>query len=278
MSVVSLAPYTSKATSKAPMSYLDLLPDDVLDLIHQMVVADTTAEVEAQIVALEARISSISFNHFAGFHNFTRQMQRMLTLHYDNNHPTHTHSVYDGFLHINPKINLYRTIKAERIQVNIWNRWEVGRYTQEQLHAGLLPHGQDYVRLDITEESHGNEPRTTFMLIDEVMRQVLGRGYTLHNSGWDHNCIQSITTDFVGDDDEDDEDDDEDDDEAEGYNRYQRRVNRNNTDYTVSDEDGGFVRVFINIGTNLHFGTNWSAVTYDRTHEYSTVTLFEDEE
>lgn len=253
MSVISLAPYTSKATSKAPMSYLDLLPDDVLSIIYDQVIADTTADIETEITNLEANMCIIVNRHYAYSNNWTFYMMKMMTPYNDNIHPTH--AVYDGFLHINPNINLNRRITAERIRVRIANVWDMTIHTYETGLAGTRP---TTLTWDITKEFHGEDPVTNFTVIDEIMRSALAHDVSLNNEGWKHNCIHHISIINPGDDDDDDDEVDE--------------VAINNTDYTA--EDGETVTVYVDLYKSWMYG---GARMFERTHEQSCLANFDDD-
>ena len=271
MSVIHLAPHTSKATlaTKAtlPMSYLDLLPDDVLELIYQKVVADTTAEVEAQIASLEASMVNINRKHYAYVNNWSFYMMKMMTPMNDNNTPTHP--VYDGFLHIHPNINLHRRITAKCVRVRILNVWNLTIHTPETGLAGERPTS---IELDITKETHGDEPITNFTVIDEIMRYALSHDVSLHNEGWRNNCIHHISLVNPGGVDEDDEDEDEDDDNYD-YNGYrQRQADINNTDYTAGDDED-VVTVYIDLYKSWDY---FGASMFERTHEHSSANFDDD--
>ena len=263
MSVISLAPHTSKATSKAPMSYLDLLPDDVLSIIYERVIADTTADIETEVALLEANMSIIVNRHYAYTNNWTFYMMKMMTPYNDNIHPIH--AVYDGFLHINPNINLNRRITAKRIRVSIANVWDMTVHTRETGLAGTRPMS---LTCDITKEFHGDDPVTNFTVIDEIMRYALAHDVSLNNEGWRNNCIHHISIINPGDD-EDDEDDD--DDEDTGY--LQRQVDINNTDYTAGDDEE-VVTIHIDLYKSWLYG---GARMFERTHEQSCLTNFDDD-
>jgi len=254
MSVISLAPHTSKATS-APMSYLDLLPDDVLSIIYEQVIADTTADIDAEVALLEANMSIIVNRHYAYTNNWTFYMMKMMTPYNDNIHPIH--AVYDGFLHINPNINLTRRITAERIKVRIANVWDMTIHTHETGFAGTRPTTLSW---DITKEFHGEDPVTNFTIIDEIMRYALAHDVSLNNEGWKHNCIHHISIINPGDDDDDDDDDEVD------------EVAINNTDYTA--EDGETVTVYVDLYKSWMYG---GARMFERTHEQSCLTNFDDD-
>ena len=254
MSVISLAPHTSKATS-APMSYLDLLPDDVLSIIYEQVIADTTADIDAEVALLEANMSIIVNRHYAYTNNWTFYMMKMMTPYNDNIHPIH--AVYDGFLHINPNINLTRRITAERIKVRIANVWDMTIHTHETGFAGTRPTTLSW---DITKEFHGEDPVTNFTIIDEIMRYALAHDISLNNEGWKHNCIHHISIINPGDDDDDDDDDEVD------------EVAINNTDYTA--EDGETVTVYVDLYKSWMYG---GARMFERTHEQSCLTNFDDD-
>jgi len=254
MSVISLAPHTSKATS-APMSYLDLLPDDVLSIIYAQVIADTTADIDAEVALLEANMSIIVNRHYAYTNNWTFYMMKMMTPYNDNIHPIH--AVYDGFLHINPNINLTRRITAERIKVRIANVWDMTIHTHETGFAGTRPTTLSW---DITKEFHGEDPVTNFTIIDEIMRYALAHDVSLNNEGWKHNCIHHISIINPGDDDDDDDDDEVD------------EVAINNTDYTA--EDGETVTVYVDLYKSWMYG---GARMFERTHEQSCLTNFDDD-
>ena len=254
MSVISLAPHTSKATS-APMSYLDLLPDDVLSIIYEQVIADTTADIDAEVALLEANMSIIVNRHYAYTNNWTFYMMKMMTPYNDNIHPIH--AVYDGFLHINPNINLTRRITAERIKVRIANVWDMTIHTHETGFAGTRPTTLSW---DITKEFHGEDPVTNFTVIDEIMRYALAHDVSLNNEGWKHNCIHHISIINPGDDDDDDDDDEVD------------EVAINNTDYTA--EDGETVTVYVDLYKSWMYG---GARMFERTHEQSCLTNFDDD-
>ena len=254
MSVISLAPHTSKATS-APMSYLDLLPDDVLSIIYAQVIADTTADIDAEVALLEANMSIIVNRHYAYTNNWTFYMMKMMTPYNDNIHPIH--AVYDGFLHINPNINLTRRITAERIKVRIANVWDMTIHTHETGFAGTRPTTLSW---DITKEFHGEDPVTNFTIIDEIMRYALAHDISLNNEGWKHNCIHHISIINPGDDDDDDDDDEVD------------EVAINNTDYTA--EDGETVTVYVDLYKSWMYG---GARMFERTHEQSCLTNFDDD-
>jgi hypothetical protein len=254
MSVISLAPHTSKATS-ASMSYLDLLPDDVLSIIYAQVIADTTADIETEVALLEANMSIIVNRHYAYTNNWTFYMMKMMTPYNDNIHPIH--AVYDGFLHINPNINLTRRITAERIKVRIANVWDVTIHTRETGLAGTRPTTLSW---DITKEFHGEDPVTNFTIIDEIMRYALAHDISLNNEGWKHNCIHHISIINPGDDDDDDDDDEVD------------EVAINNTDYTA--EDGETVTVYVDLYKSWMYG---GARMFERTHEQSCLTNFDDD-
>ena len=266
MSVISLAPYTSKATSKAPMSYLDLLPDDVLSIIYAQVIADTTADIETEVALLEANMSIIVNRHYAYTNNWTFYMMKMMTPMNDNIHPTH--AVYDGFLHINPNINLTRRITAERIRVSIANVWDMTIHTHETGFAGTRPTTLSW---DITKEFHGEDPVTNFTIIDEIMRYALAHDVSLNNEGWKHNCIHHISIINPGDDDEDDEEEQDDNEEDNGY--LQRQCDINNTDYTAEDNDE-IVTVYVDLYKSW---TYFGASMFERTHEQSCLANFDDD-
>lgn len=266
MSVISLAPYTSKATSKAPMSYLDLLPDDVLSIIYAQVIADTTADIETEVALLEANMSIIVNRHYAYTNNWTFYMMKMMTPMNDNIHPTH--AVYDGFLHINPNINLTRRITAERIRVSIANVWDMTIHTHETGFAGTRPTTLSW---DITKEFHGEDPVTNFTIIDEIMRYALAHDVSLNNEGWRHNCVHHISIINPGDDDEDDEEEQDDNEEDNGYLQRQRDIN--NTDYTAEDNDE-IVTVYVDLYKSW---TYFGASMFERTHEQSCLANFDDD-
>ena len=266
MSVISLAPYTSKATSKAPMSYLDLLPDDVLSIIYAQVIADTTADIETEVALLEANMSIIVNRHYAYTNNWTFYMMKMMTPYNDNIHPTH--AVYDGFLHINPNINLTRRITAERIRVSIANVWDMTIHTHETGFAGTRPTTLSW---DITKEFHGEDPVTNFTIIDEIMRYALAHDVSLNNEGWRHNCVHHISIINPGDDDEDDEEEQDDNEEDNGYLQRQRDIN--NTDYTAEDNDE-IVTVYVDLYKSW---TYFGASMFERTHEQSCLANFDDD-
>ena len=266
MSVISLAPYTSKATSKAPMSYLDLLPDDVLSIIYAQVIADTTADIETEVALLEANMSIIVNRHYAYTNNWTFYMMKMMTPYNDNIHDTH--AVYDGFLHINPNINLTRRITAERIRVSIANVWDMTIHTHETGFAGTRPTTLSW---DITKEFHGEDPVTNFTIIDEIMRYALAHDVSLNNEGWRHNCVHHISIINPGDDDEDDEEEQDDNEEDNGY--LQRQCDINNTDYTAGDDED-VVNVYIDLYKSW---TYFGASMFERTHEQSCLANFDDD-
>ena len=266
MSVISLAPYTSKATSKAPMSYLDLLPDDVLSIIYAQVIADTTADIETEVALLEANMSIIVNRHYAYTNNWTFYMMKMMTPMNDKIHPTH--AVYDGFLHINPNINLTRRITAERIRVSIANVWDMTIHTHETGFAGTRPTTLSW---DITKEFHGEDPVTNFTIIDEIMRYALAHDVSLNNEGWRHNCVHHISIINPGDDDEDDEEEQDDNEEDNGYLQRQRDIN--NTDYTAEDNDE-IVTVYVDLYKSW---TYFGASMFERTHEQSCLANFDDD-
>jgi hypothetical protein len=263
MSVISLAPYTSKATSKAPMSYLDLLPDDVLSIIYTHVIADTTADIETEVALLEANMSIIINRHYAYTNNWTFYMMKMMTPHNNNIHPIH--AVYDGFLHINPNINLSRRITAERIRVSIPNVWEMTVHTPENGLAGTRP---TTLTWDITKEFHGEDPVTNFTVIDEIIRYALAHDVSLNNDGWKHNCVHHIT--IINPDDSDD-DEEEDNDNDNGY--LQRQADINNTDYTAKDDED-VVTVYIDLYKSWDYV---GARMFERTHEQSCLANFDDD-
>ena len=237
------------------MSYLDLLPDDVLSIIYAQVIADTTADIDAEVALLEANMSIIVNRHYAYTNNWTFYMMKMMTPYNDNIHPIH--AVYDGFLHINPNINLTRRITAERIKVRIANVWDVTIHTRETGFAGTRPTTLSW---DITKEFHGEDPVTNFTIIDEIMRYALAHDISLNNEGWKHNCIHHISIINPGDDDDDDDDDEVD------------EVAINNTDYTA--EDGETVTVYVDLYKSWMYG---GARMFERTHEQSCLTNFDDD-
>jgi len=237
------------------MSYLDLLPDDVLSIIYAQVIADTTADIETEVALLEANMSIIVNRHYAYTNNWTFYMMKMMTPYNDNIHPIH--AVYDGFLHINPNINLTRRITAERIKVRIANVWDMTIHTHETGFAGTRPTTLSW---DITKEFHGEDPVTNFTIIDEIMRYALAHDVSLNNEGWKHNCIHHISIINPGDDDDDDDDDEVD------------EVAINNTDYTA--EDGETVTVYVDLYKSWMYG---GARMFERTHEQSCLTNFDDD-
>ena len=237
------------------MSYLDLLPDDVLSIIYEHVIADTTADIDAEVALLEANMSIIVNRHYAYTNNWTFYMMKMMTPYNDNIHPIH--AVYDGFLHINPNINLTRRITAERIKVRIANVWDMTIHTHETGFAGTRPTTLSW---DITKEFHGEDPVTNFTIIDEIMRYALAHDVSLNNEGWKHNCIHHISIINPGDDDDDDDDDEVD------------EVAINNTDYTA--EDGETVTVYVDLYKSWMYG---GARMFERTHEQSCLTNFDDD-
>ena len=245
------------------MSYLDLLPDDVLSIIYGQVIADTTADIETEVALLEANMSIIVNRHYAYTNNWTFYMMKMMTPYNDNIHPIH--AVYDGFLHINPNINLNRRITAKRIRVSIANVWDMTVHTRETGLAGTRPMS---LTCDITKEFHGDDPVTNFTVIDEIMRYALAHDVSLNNEGWRNNCIHHISIINPGDD-EDDEDDD--DDEDTGY--LQRQVDINNTDYTAGDDEE-VVTIHIDLYKSWLYG---GARMFERTHEQSCLTNFDDD-
>lgn len=245
------------------MSYLDLLPDDVLSIIYERVIADTTADIDAEVALLEANMSIIVNRHYAYTNNWTFYMMKMMTPYNDNIHPIH--AVYDGFLHINPNINLNRRITAKRIRVSIANVWDMTVHTRETGLAGTRPMS---LTCDITKEFHGEDPVTNFTVIDEIMRYALAHDVSLNNEGWRNNCIHHISIINPGDD-EDDEDDD--DDEDTGY--LQRQVDINNTDYTAGDDED-VVTIHIDLYKSWLYG---GARMFERTHEQSCLTNFDDD-
>ncbi len=183
-------------------------------------------------------------------------MMKMMTPYNDNIHPIR--AVYDGFLHINPNINLTRRITAERIKVRIANVWDMTIHTHETGFAGTRPTTLSW---DITKEFHGEDPVTNFTIIDEIMRYALAHDISLNNEGWKHNCIHHISIINPGDDDDDDDDDDEVD-----------EVAINNTDYTA--EDGETVTVYVDLYKSWMYG---GARMFERTHEQSCLTNFDDD-
>ena len=242
----AVAPTPFKATPKAPMSYLDLLPDDIIDIIYKQVVADTTDDIEAKIKDLEESISIITFTH-----QDTPYLRRMLTFNRDNiNKP---HAVYDNFLHISPEINLYRRINADKVEIHVSNVWQLTVHSEN---TGLVGHIPEHITLSLSKDDI-KEPITNFTVIDEIMRYALGFGISLENRGWLSNCINDVAVHLPYNDDDDDDDDN------------QSEI-ATNTDYTA--QDGETVRVWVSLWKSLN------GVGYDRTHKYSTVTLFEDEE
>lgn len=253
MSVIHLAPHTSKATlaTKATlaMSYLDLLPDDILDLIYQKVVADTTTDVEAQIASLEASMVDINRKHYAYINNWSFYMMKMMTPMNDNIHPTHP--VYDGFLHIHPNINLHRRITAKCVRVRIMNVWDL---TLHNANTGLAGERPNSIELDITKETHGDEHVTNFTIIDEIMRYSLSHDVSLHNEGWIYNCIHHIALIKSGDEEDDDEEDD------------------NNIDYTAGDDEN-VVTVYIDLYKSWDYS---GASMFERTHELSSANFDDD--
>lgn len=245
------------------MSYLDLLPDDVLSIIYERVIADTTADIDAEVALLEANMSIIVNRHYAYTNNWTFYMMKMMTPYNDNIHPIH--AVYDGFLHINPNINLNRRITAKRIRVSIANVWDMTVHTRETGLAGTRPMS---LTCDITKEFHGDDPVTNFTVIDEIMRYALAHDVSLNNEGWRNNCIHHISIINPGDDEDDDDDDDEDD---TGY--LQRQVDINNTDYTAGDDEE-VVTIHIDLYKSWMYG---GARMFERTHEQSCLTNFDDD-
>ena len=245
------------------MSYLDLLPDDVLSIIYERVIADTTADIDAEVALLEANMSIIVNRHYAYTNNWTFYMMKMMTPYNDNIHPIH--AVYDGFLHINPNINLNRRITAKRIRVSIANVWDMTVHTRETGLAGTRPMS---LTCDITKEFHGEDPVTNFTVIDEIMRYALAHDVSLNNEGWRNNCIHHISIINPGDDDDDDDDDD---DEDTGY--LQRQVDINNTDYTAGDDED-VVTIHIDLYKSWLYG---GARMFERTHEQSCLTNFDDD-
>ncbi len=245
------------------MSYLDLLPDDVLSIIYEQVIADTTADIDAEVALLEANMSIIVNRHYAYTNNWTFYMMKMMTPYNDNIHPIH--AVYDGFLHINPNINLNRRITAKRIRVSIANVWDMTVHTRETGLAGTRPMS---LTCDITKEFHGEDPVTNFTVIDEIMRYALAHDVSLNNEGWRNNCIHHISIINPGDDDDDDDDDD---DEDTGY--LQRQVDINNTDYTAGDDED-VVTIHIDLYKSWLYG---GARMFERTHEQSCLTNFDDD-
>lgn len=265
MSVITLAPPTSKATlatkATSPVSYLDLLPEDVLEIIYKQVIADTTAEVEAQIASLEASMVRIIQKHYAYNNNWSFYMMKMMTPSTDNIHPTHP--VYDGFLHINPNINLHRRITAKCVRVRIHNVW---RLTFHTANTGLAGHRPGNITFDITKETHGDEAVTNFTIIDEIMRYALCHDVSLHNRGWDYNCIHHIAT-LTDDDDDSEEDEDYD------YNEwFQRQVDINNTDYIAKDDED-VVTVYIDLAKSWEYA---GERMFERTHELSSANFDDD--
>ncbi len=171
-------------------------------------------------------------------------MMKMMTPMNDNIHPTHP--VYDGFLHINPNINLHRRITAKCIRVRIMNVWRLTIHNANTGLAGERPHN---IELDITKETHGDQPVTNFTIIDEIMRYALSHDVSLHNEGWRYNCIHHIALIKPGDDDDDDEEEDDD-----------------NNDYTAgNDED--VVTVYIDLYKSWDYS---GASMFERTHEHSS--------
>ncbi len=190
-------------------------------------------------------------------------MMKMMTPYNDNIHPIH--AVYDGFLHINPNINLNRRITAKRIRVSIANVWDMTVHTRETGLAGTRPMS---LTCDITKEFHGEDPVTNFTVIDEIMRYALAHDVSLNNEGWRNNCIHHISIINPGDDDDDDDDDD---DEDTGY--LQRQVDINNTDYTAGDDED-VVTIHIDLYKSWLYG---GARMFERTHEQSCLTNFDDD-
>jgi hypothetical protein len=237
------------------MSYLDYLPDDVLDSIYGKVITDTTNDIETQLVALETSLIIITKQI-----KYTPYMLKMLTFeaHVIVNYPEHP--IYDKFLHINPNINLRRRIKAKVVRVIILNEWDIHIHTYE---TGLAGNRPQHITLDITEETHGPEPVTNFSIIDDMMRYVLANPITVHDDAWDYNCVASIS---IYNDDNDDNDD---------YD-YDYDVAYNNLDYIAKDNEE-VVEVYITLSKNL-WTSDDEVVIFGRTHEYSEITEFDDEE
>jgi hypothetical protein len=249
------------------MSYLDYLPNDVLNIIYGKVVADTTNDIEAQLVALEKSIEVITQQV-----KYTPEMLQVLTFEAPvtviaplvvDNFPTHP--IYDKFLHINPLINLRRRINAKRVRVRVWNHWEIHLHTPE---TGLMGYRPNHLTVDISEETHGTAPVTNFTVLDEMMRYALHHPIGLHNPVWNYNWVESITVSNDEDDSDGEIDSDSDGEVIRGQDRV--RLERNNRDYTYD----GVVDVYIQLRTGADYGMH----QFGRTHEYSEITEFAQEE